>query len=50
MAAKAKKTKNLFKLSQVKLLVGFHRVISTIPSCAHHWHVPLGCTKWLPEL
>jgi hypothetical protein len=21
-----------------------------IPSCAHHWHILLRCTKWPPEL
>jgi hypothetical protein len=40
--------------SQVRLLVGFQqkitRVISTIPSFAHHQHVPLCCTKWPLEL
>jgi hypothetical protein len=44
----------LARPSQVKLLVGFQPnftgVISTIPSCEHHPHVPLGCTKWPPEL
>jgi hypothetical protein len=25
-------------------------MISTIPSCALHWHVTLHCTKWPPEL
>jgi hypothetical protein len=28
----------------------FTGVIITIPSCALHWHFPLLCTKWLPEL
>jgi hypothetical protein len=45
------KQKNLVRQ---KLLVGFQPnfigVISTIPSYAHHWHVPLRCTKWPPEL
>jgi hypothetical protein len=44
----------LVRPSQVKLLVGFQPnltgVISSIRSCAHHWHIPLRCTKWLPEL
>jgi hypothetical protein len=29
---------------------GLTGVISIIPSCAHHRHIPLRCTKWLPEL
>jgi hypothetical protein len=46
----SKKKKNLVWISQVKLLLDFNRVISTIPSYAHRQHVPHRCTKWLPEL
>jgi hypothetical protein len=53
MATRAKNRK-ILSGSQVRLLVGFQPnftgVISTIPSCAHHWYVPLSSIKWPPEL
>jgi hypothetical protein len=53
MSARDKKI-NLFRPSQVKLLVGFQPnstvLVITIPCCAHRQHVVLHCTKWPPEL
>jgi hypothetical protein len=44
----------LIRPSQVKLLVGFQQnftgMVSTLPSCAHHRHVPLRCKRWPQEL
>jgi hypothetical protein len=34
----------------VEFQQNFTGVFSTIPTYAHHQHVPFGCTKWPPEL
>jgi hypothetical protein len=48
------KIENLVRPSQVKLLVGFQPkfagMISTIPYCVLHQHIPFHCTKWSPPL